>query len=112
MHGCVQGDLPRRARDVPEDLRHGVFAARGKEFKAWVRFSNAIGVDHDMKFGNRGLAIKLSKWTGRGSSRTRKPFSEEKRTQDFVLSTYAAFVLPRTTEPPITRNFPPRFARA
>ena len=98
MHGCVQA-IFRVERDVPEDLRHGVFAARGKEFKAWVRFSNAIGVDHDMKFGNRGMAIKLLEVDGTRLLENEKPFSEEKRTQDFVLSTYAAFVLPRTTEP-------------
>ena len=96
MHGCVQA-IVRIDPNVPESLRHGVFASTGKEFKAWVRFSNAIGLEHDMKFGNRGMAIKLLEVDGERLLTDVAPFSEEKRTQDFILSTHAAFPLPNVT---------------
>jgi len=71
---------------------------RGREFKAWVRFSNAIGLEHDLKFGNRGMAIKLLEVDGPRVLENEPPFSEERGTQDFVLSTHAAFPLPNVTQ--------------
>src|SRR5688500_5398122 len=58
MHGCVQARF-RVNDDVPDDLRHGIFANLGQEYRAWVRFSNAFGIDHDLKWENRGMGIKV-----------------------------------------------------
>jgi hypothetical protein len=96
MHGCVLA-LLHIDPNVPPELRFGVFAARGETFKAWVRFSNALSLDHDMKYGNRGMAIKVLEVKGDRLLADQPPFSWEKGTQDFVLSTHSAFVLPNVT---------------
>ncbi len=99
MHGCVQAVL-RVDAQVPVNLRHGVFgnAGRdeyaGREYRAWVRFSNALGIEHDLKFINRGMAIKLLDVEGERLLPNDEPFNLETGTQDFVLSTGDAFVLP------------------
>jgi hypothetical protein len=94
MHGCVLARF-RVHDDVPEDLRHGLFAEAG-EFRAWVRLSNAFGIEHDLKFEGRGLAIKVLGVTG---AHLEIPggdgFSFDDTTQDFVLSTHDAFPLKR-----------------
>src|SRR5689334_23721772 len=58
MHGCVLAEF-HVATDVPEELRHGVFANVGQTYRAWVRFSNGFGIQHDLEFDTRGMAIKL-----------------------------------------------------
>jgi len=92
-HGCVKGTLAVDA-DIPEALRAGVFAAPGKSYDAWVRFSNATGVvtadydtAHDTNTGatthtatSRGMAIKLMGVEGATL------FDEPRaKTQDFLL---------------------------
>jgi hypothetical protein len=86
MHGCVQGELIVE-HDVPGQLRHGVFAKPDANFKAWIRFSNAFGIQHDLQFQPRGMAIKLIGVEGDKLS------DDEKGTQDFLLVTHDAFFL-------------------
>src|SRR5207237_281129 len=57
-------------------------------YRAWIRFSNAFHIEHDLKFGTRGMAIKLLDVSGE------TPWSDEPRTQDFLLATHDAFFLP------------------
>lgn len=99
MHGCVQAVL-RVDGDVPADLRHGVFAHPSREYRAWVRFSNAFGIQHDLHLESRGMAIKLldvvpdGEWL-RPPVEDPPPFWET-GTQDFVMATHDVFVLPDT----------------
>ena len=95
MHGCVQAVL-RVDAQVPGELRHGVFAEPGREYRVWVRFSNALGIEHDLKFINRGMGIKLLDVKGERLLPHEMPFMLETGTQDFVLATGDAFVLPDT----------------
>jgi hypothetical protein len=98
MHGCVQAVF-RVDADVPPELRHGIFANSGKEYRAWVRFSNAFGISHDLKFETRGMAIKVLGVTGgERLLPAQLPFSLETDTQDFVMSTHDAFVLPNVKD--------------
>jgi len=92
-HGCVKGTLAVDA-DIPEALRAGVFAAPGKSYEAWVRFSNATGIvtadydtTHDTNTGatthtatSRGMAIKLI--GVEGATLFDEPGA---KTQDFLL---------------------------
>jgi hypothetical protein len=87
MHGCVQAEVVVDPA-IRADLRHGVFAVPGSRYRAWVRFSNAFGVDHDLKFDTRGMGIKLLGVSGD------KPWSDEPSTQDFLLATHDAFFMP------------------
>lgn len=96
MHGCVQATL-RVDADVAPDLRHGVFTEPGREYRAWVRFSNAFGLQHDLKFQGRGMAIKLLDVAGADGEWLCPPGEMEpleQRTQDFVMGTHDVFVLP------------------
>jgi hypothetical protein len=86
MHGCVQAELVVDESVSPE-LRHGVFA-EPKTFRAWVRFSNAFRIQHDLEFETRGMGIKLLDVPGDKLS------PDEKETQDFLLATHDAFFLP------------------
>ena len=101
MHGCVQATL-RVDADLPVDLRYGVFERPGHEFRAWVRFSNALGLQHDSHFESRGMAIKLIDVVDvRGAGWLQPPSEEpvpnwETGTQDFVMATHDVFVLPDT----------------
>jgi hypothetical protein len=87
--------------DVPPDLRHGIFE-QPREFRTWVRFSNAIGIRHDLIFESRGMAIKLLDvadvhgvgWLRPPSLDPIEPW--ETGTQDFVMATHDVFVLPNT----------------
>lgn len=62
-HGCVSAKftvLP----DLPQQYQVGLFAKPGREFMAWIRYSNAsvrVGPDTDAagKHGSRGMAIKV-----------------------------------------------------
>ena len=104
MHGCVQAVL-RVDAQVPDELRHGVFAEPGREYRAWVRFSNALGIEHDLKFINRGMAIKLLDVKGDDRLLPNElPFMLETGTQDFVLSTGDVFVIPDTRSVRLRRS--------
>lgn len=86
-HGCVRATFTV-APDVPTDLRAGVFSEPGKEFAAWIRFSNgASKPGPDRKADARGMAIKLMGVEGD------KLLDAERKagTQDFLLITHDAF---------------------
>ena len=76
MHGCVQAELVVEG-DVPKELRRGVFAEPAK-YCAWVRFSNAFRIQHDLELETRGMAIKLLGVPGK------KLLPDEEFTQDFL----------------------------
>ena len=77
-HGCVRSTFTV-APDLPERLRHGVFAEPGKAFAALVRFSNGRAKD-DSEADAHGMAIKLLDVAG-----ARLAGQEWQTTQDFVL---------------------------
>lgn len=58
-HGLVKAWFEIR-KDVPPELRQGLFAAGGQRYKSWVRFSAQSGlVQSDKTSDGRGLAIKV-----------------------------------------------------
>jgi hypothetical protein len=85
-HGVVQAtvDVPL---DIPAELQHGVFQP-GAHYPAWIRFSNAFGIEHDLEWATRGMGIKLLGVAGH------KLAPDEQHTQDFLLATHDAFFLP------------------
>jgi catalase len=97
-HGVVRAEFRVNA-DVPQDLKHGVFAAP-KTYEAWVRFSaGSSGIQSDRRPDIRGMAIKLMNVAGQKLI----PEEASATTQDFLmanspiyfirnLTDYAAFV--------------------
>jgi len=100
MHGCVQARLTLHP-DCPDTLQQGVFASvPDTGYKAWVRYSNAFRIQHDLEIETRGMAVKLLDVTG-------TPLPEAERievrdtpsyTQDFLFATHDAFFLPNPSE--------------
>jgi hypothetical protein len=95
MHGCVQAVL-RVDDHVAPELRRGVFAEPGKEYLAWVRFSNAFGDQHDLEFDTRGMAIKVLEVEGTDRLLPASSSAGDLDTQDFLFATHSAFFLPDT----------------
>lgn len=86
-HGCVRAKFTIN-NDLPAEYRAGVFAEPGKEYPAWIRFSNGSAkVQPDGKGDARGMAIKLMDVEGD------KLLENERkaRTQDFLLISHDAF---------------------
>jgi len=84
-NGCVRA-IFRVDSEIPADLRHGVFAAPGKEFNAWVRFSNSNSEVLSPRLpDSRGMAVKLMGVDGP------KLLDDERETQDFVMANNASF---------------------
>src|SRR5262249_50199525 len=81
MHGLVQAEV-RVNGDVDEDLRRGLFADPRAVFDAWIRFSNAFGIEHDLESEVRGMAIKVL-------------HPDAPDGQDFLLATHHAFFMSR-----------------
>ena len=69
---------------IDKSLQQGVFAEPGKEYKAWIRFSNALKMRHDLVRDARGMAIKLLGVDGANETKGCT-------TQDFLLVTHPAF---------------------
>jgi hypothetical protein len=89
MHGCVQAVLTVNDNLHP-DLRVGVFAPNeGTTYRAWVRFSNAFQIQHDLEWEARGLAIKL---LGVNAGELFEPDAVP-GTHDFLCATHSAFFL-------------------
>ena len=87
-HAVVRGELVVPA-DVPEDLKHGVFATPGR-VPAWIRFSNGAPLaGPDRRRDQRGCAIKLVGVPGP------KLLDSEREavTQDFLLASAKCFFL-------------------
>jgi hypothetical protein len=91
MHGCVQAEVTV-CPEIHDDFRHGVFNTPGKSYWAWIRFSNAFRIQHDLEFETRGMGIKLLDVPGEKLS------GDELSTQDFLLATWDAFFLPNETD--------------
>lgn len=91
-HGLVRGTLTIKP-DLPEHLRHGIFAEE-RSFPAWVRFSNPgphVEPDiDDVGFGSIG--VKLMDVPGP------KLMDDEQFTQDLTAVSTVTFVTPDTRE--------------
>ena len=62
-HGCVKATFTINP-DIPSELQVGLFAEPGKQFDAFIRFSNAAAlvgpdIDKEGKHGSRGMAVKV-----------------------------------------------------
>lgn len=60
-HACVKAHVDVY-KDINHQLQHGVFAEPGKQYKAWIRFSNSgsnMAKDDDNAKDARGMAMKL-----------------------------------------------------
>ncbi|HZR21978.1 MAG TPA: hypothetical protein VFA59_00230, partial [Vicinamibacterales bacterium] len=85
-HGVVKAWFTV-ADNVPEELRHGIFAMP-QTFAAWIRFSNgAPTVNRDSFPDVRGFAIKLMGVPGAKLS------DDEHFTQDFLLASAPRFFI-------------------
>ncbi len=88
-HGCVTAKFCV-LDDLPEVYRVGVFAKPGREYQAFIRYSNAdVLVRPDSttdKHGSRGMAIKLLKVDG-----DRLIAKDEPMTQDFLMVNHPVF---------------------
>lgn len=95
-HGCVKATFTINP-DIPENYKVGVFAAPGKKYPAWIRFSNATPfLAPDLgKNGpdSRGMAIKLI--GVEGDTLLNEP---GEKTQDFLLINLPGFAFPNVSE--------------
>jgi hypothetical protein len=83
-NGCVRAIFSVDA-DLPDHLRQGVFVP-GKQYKAWIRFSNGNSEARPAWFFDaRGMAIKLM------GVPDEKLLDDEKHTQDFILISHPKF---------------------
>jgi hypothetical protein len=92
MHGCVQAEFIVD-HDVAPEFRHGVFREAGRVYCAWVRFSNAFRIQHDLEAETRGMGVKLLRVTGDPLDDAEVD-AQRLHTQDFLLATHDAFFLP------------------
>ena len=102
MHGCVQATL-KVDKGLPPELRVGVFdvAGNASSYLAWVRFSNAFQIQHDLEYEARGMAVKLLGFQHHASL-LRDDVCDG--TQDFIFATHDAFFL-RDADIPLYREF-------
>ena len=87
MHGCVQAEF-HVENTLPDYLQQGIFKNLGRTYCAWVRYSNAFHIQHDLEFETRGMAVKLLD-VGEDNL-----VGDDGRTQDFLFATYDVFFLP------------------
>ncbi|UPQ84730.1 catalase family protein [Pseudomonas knackmussii] len=86
-HGCVRAQV-RIRDDIPSSLRHGVFSEPGREWNAWMRFSNGNAYPQFDRINDaRGMAIKLLDVPGDKLTRDPRHASE----QDFVMFNHPVF---------------------
>src|SRR5258705_9845467 len=84
-NGCVKA-IFRVDSNIAAELRHGVFATPGKEFNAWIRFSNGNSEVLSPRLPDaRGMAVKLMGVDGP------KLLDDERETQDFVMANNPSF---------------------
>jgi hypothetical protein len=92
-HGCVRAEFTVDA-DVPDQLRHGLFATPGT-YPAWIRFSSASSkIIADSNKDAHGMAVKLMGVEGE------KVLPEEghETTHDFVLANSRVFFVRSATD--------------
>ena len=90
-HGIVRGEFTIR-EDLPEAMRHGVFAEPGRTYRAWVRYAGPgpyVPADID-DVGFMSMSIKLMGVPGP------KLLEDEQGTQDFLTISTPTFVTPNT----------------
>lgn len=87
-HAIVRASFAVRD-DVPEVLRHGLFA-EPRVYPAWIRFSNGSpAIQPDAKRDQRGMAIKLLEVSGEKLL----PDERDAPTHDFVLASCPRFFI-------------------
>jgi hypothetical protein len=97
-HACVTATFTVAA-DLPPDKRVGLFANPGREYEAWVRYSNAAavaGADSLLvkgvrTHGSRGMAVKIL-----GVSGVSLLPHDGPGTQDFLMVNHPVFPFPDT----------------
>lgn len=88
-HGCVTATFTVRD-DLPEALRTGVFVP-GREYKAWIRFSNGnAALQPDDAKDARGMAVKLMGVEGERLLPS-PPGAPPLATQDFLMINHPVF---------------------
>lgn len=85
--GCVRATFSVNG-DIPEKYRYSVFAEPGREYQAWIRFSNGdMTVQADEKPDARGMAVKVMGVDGDKIA----PELPGAATQDFIMTNTPAF---------------------
>jgi hypothetical protein len=85
--GCVRVTFSVNG-GIPEHFQHSVFSQPGREYQAWIRFSNGdMLVQPDSKADARGMAIKLMGVEGDKIA----PELTGAKTQDFIMTNTPAF---------------------
>ena len=90
-HGIVRGEVTIRD-DLPEQMRHGIFAEPGHTYTAWVRYAGPgpyVPADID-DVGFMSMSIKLMGVPGP------KLLEDEQHTQDLLGISTPTFVTPDT----------------
>ncbi len=88
-HGCVRA-IVRVDPALNGTYAQGVFVP-GREYQAWIRFSNALVTRHDLVRDARGMAIKLLDAAGENET-------PGCTSQDFLLVTHPAFFVANAQE--------------
>ncbi|HXI71397.1 MAG TPA: catalase family protein [Verrucomicrobiae bacterium] len=92
-HGVVRAEF-RVNSDVPQEMRHGIFASP-KTYQAWVRFSaGSPGIQSDRRPDIRGMAVKLMNVPGH------KLIQQESlaTTQDFLMANNPVYFIRNLTD--------------
>jgi hypothetical protein len=90
-NGCVRATFCVD-HDLKNELRIGVFKYPGREYQAWIRFSNGNSEQKNSRFPDaRGMAIKLMGVEGPKLLDHAEDGDEEKYTQDFILISSPGF---------------------
>ena len=85
--GCVRATFSING-NIPQHFRYSVFASPGREYQAWIRFSNGdMLVQPDNKPDARGMAIKLINVDGEKIA----PELAGPNTQDFIMTNTPVF---------------------
>ena len=85
--GCVRATFSVNG-NIPHHYQHSVFSEPGREYQAWVRFSNGdMLVQADNKPDARGMAIKVMSVEGDKIA----PELSGAKTQDFIMTNTPAF---------------------
>ena len=95
-HACVKANV-EVYKDINHQLQHGVFSEPGKQYKAWIRFSNSgsnMAKSDDNTKDARGMAMKLLNVGENLNGGTTQEFIAHNSPAFFVTSVkdYNAFV--------------------
>lgn len=90
-HGCVKAYF-NISNNIEERFKYGIFSQSGRQYKAWIRFSNGhfdLSISKDSKNDARGLAIKLLEPPGEPLQIADNGIA----TQDFLLTNSPVFFI-------------------